>query len=75
MEQLAVGHGRLDAVADGVAEVEQRADAAGFVFVGFDDAGLDGDVAGDQLGGHLAAGGIQRGEFVEHRAHRGWRRV
>ena len=39
VEQLAVGHGGLDAVADGVAEVEQGADAGGFVFVRLDDRG------------------------------------
>ena len=65
VEDLAIGEGGFDAVADGVAEIEQGAEAEGFVFVGFDDAGLDGDVAGDEAGGDFAAVGVEVGEFVE----------
>ena len=47
MEVSAVAGGGFDGVAEGVAEVEEGAEAFGFVFVGFDDAGFDGDVAAD----------------------------
>ena len=67
MQHLAVGHGCLDAVADGVSEVEQRPDIACLVLVGFHHAGLDGDVACDQIGRNLAATGVQGREIVEHR--------
>ena len=37
------------------------------LFVLLDDAGLDGDVAGDEIGGDVAVAGVEGGEFVEHR--------
>ena len=66
VQHLAVRHRRLDPVADGVAEVEQGADAFGFKFVRFDDAGLDGDVPGDQFRRDFPGRGVQRGDVRQH---------
>ena len=46
VEELAVVGGGLDGVADGVAEVEDHAQA-GFLLVLADDVGLDADAGGD----------------------------
>ena len=48
MEELAVVGGGLDGVADGVAEVEDHAQA-GLLLVLADDLGLDADAGGDDL--------------------------
>ena len=58
MEHFAIGQRGLDAVADRVAEVEEGADVLGLVFVCLDDAGLDRDVTGEQVGGDIARFGI-----------------
>ena len=66
VEVAAVAGGGFDGVAEGVAEVEEGAEAFGFVFVRFDDAGFDGDVAADE-GGEVAAtlgDGVDEGEHV-----------
>ena len=66
MEHFAVGQGGLDAVADRVAEVEEGPDVLGFVFVRLDDARLDRDVAGEEIGGDIAFFGIDGEEIVKH---------
>ncbi len=48
VEELAVVGGGLDGVADGVAEVEDHAQA-GFFFVLGDDFGFDADAGGDDV--------------------------
>lgn len=50
MQEFAIGQGGFDAMADGVTQIEEGADAEGFFFVFFDDAGFDGDVGGDDVG-------------------------
>ena len=50
-----------------MAEVEQRAGAGGFVFVTFNNACLDGDIARDEIGGDVATLRIQGGKLIEHR--------
>ena len=67
VEELAIRNGGLDGVADGVAEVEEGTGAGGFLFVFFDDAGLDRDVAGDEFGGDVLIVGVEGFELVEHR--------
>lgn len=75
MEELSVGDGGFDAVADGVSEVEEGADIEAFFFIGFDDSGFDGDVAGDEVGENGAecveakraegvGVGVEKGEHV-----------
>ena len=49
VEELLVVGGGLDGVADGVAEVEDHAQA-GFFFVLADDVGFDADAGGDDVG-------------------------
>ena len=49
VQELAVVGGGLDGVADGVAEVEDHAQA-GFLLVLADDLGLDADAGGDDMG-------------------------
>ena len=67
MQHLTVWNRGLDAMTDGVAEVQQRADSQGFMLIRFHHACLDGDVAGDQIRGNGATGGIQRGQIIQHR--------
>lgn len=50
MQQFTVGYAGLDAVPQGMAEVEEGAHAAGFLLVFFNDAGFDGDIVGDDGG-------------------------
>ena len=71
MQQLAVVRGRLDGVADGVAEVQDHAQA-GLLLVLADDLGLDADAGGDDL---LQGGGVSRQDGVAvllHEAEEGW---
>ena len=55
MEELLVVGGGFDGVADGVAEVEDHAEA-GFFFVFADDVGFDADGGGDYFGQGFGVG-------------------
>ena len=48
VQQSAVTSGGFDGVTQSVTKIEQRPRADGFVLIGFDDYGLDGDVAADE---------------------------
>ena len=55
VEELLVVGGGFDGVADGVAEVEDHAQA-GFFFVFADDVGFDADAGGDYVGEGFGVG-------------------
>ena len=74
MQHFAVGQGGFDAVADGVAQVQEGTDAEDFFLILLHDAGFDGNVGCDDVG-QLVNGGegesevdfiCQFAEGVEH---------
>jgi len=66
VEELSVGDGSLDGVADGVAEVEKGARSRGLVFVFFHDAGFDRDVSSEEIGVGCLIARVECFEGVEH---------
>ena len=67
MKEGAIRDRGLDAMANGVAEVKEGSRSGGFLFIFFDHAGFDGDVAGDQFGGNRLNQRIERFEVGKHR--------
>ncbi len=61
VEELPVAGGGFDGVAEGVAEVEDHAEA-GFALVGGDDVGFDADAGGDDAGEEGGVLGVGGGE-------------
>lgn len=67
VKESAVGNGSFDAMADGVAEVQKSSRARGFLFILFNDAGLDGDIARDEFGRDVLIEWIEGFEISQHR--------
>ena len=66
MEKGAIGDGGFNAVADGVAKVQECSYSGGFLFVFFDNAGFDRDVARDEFGGDVLVKWVEVFEVAEH---------
>lgn len=66
MKEGAVLGGGLDGVSDGVSEIEEGAGARDFPFVLFHDAGLDGEVVGNEARVDLSVTRIHALNFFQH---------